>query len=236
MQCHIKCASCTEAEETACLSCSSTSFRTYNPITKTCDCNPGYLDLGLAVCSVCHSSCFTCYGLTEMNCSSCHPGTIKMGSTCRNQTTCIVGYNYEGYCVTVCPNSTYLSVNVCTACINNCKTCLSSTVCTSCVEGYFYNRSNQKCTVNCVQGFYIDNLTHACESCPLGCELCVSRNDTILCQKCTDNYLMLNHTSCVDADYCSSPNFVKMGFLCLACEHPCEACQTIAHNGCLSCK
>ncbi len=204
--------------------------------TKTCDCITGYVEVGLAACSLCHPICFTCYGPTEMNCSSCHPGAIKIGSTCRIPTTCTSGYSYEGYCVAVCPNSTFPSTNICLSCINNCKTCITATLCTSCIAGYIYNKQTQECAVNCLQGFYIKKVTRSCEPCPLGCELCVHRNDTILCQKCIVGFYMLDHSICVGSSYCSAPYFVKVGSLCFACEHPCLTCNSITYNGCLSCK
>lgn len=138
-------------------------------ITFTCDCDPGYLDQGYASCSQCDPSCMTCYGTTNMNCSSCYPGAVKLGSTCKIPLSCTSGYSYEGYCLTVCPNTTFANVNYCQTCINNCKTCTSAIVCTSCIEGYFYNSTSNSCNINCPQGSFINWVTRTCDQCPTGC-------------------------------------------------------------------
>lgn len=219
--CNLKCQTCSAAGETSCLTCVPTSHRTYNSVTHTCDCDPGYIDFGAAACSLCHSNCLTCYGPTDMNCSSCYPGAIKLGSSCRVPITCTSGYFYEGYCVTVCPNSTYPLVNLCQTCINNCKTCTSATICTSCVEGFYYNATAQTCNINCPQGSYINRVNRTCDFCPTGCQLCAQRNGTVVCPKCATGYYLFNHTTCVDSTFCVVPNYVIVGFQCFPCEYPC---------------
>jgi hypothetical protein len=62
--CHFKCMTCFGLTENACLTCNSALFRTFNPVSTTCDCNAGYFDTGNATCAQCHSTCLTCYGPT----------------------------------------------------------------------------------------------------------------------------------------------------------------------------
>ena len=171
-----------------------------------------------------------------MSCLSCYPGAVKIGSTCKVPVSCSTGYFFEGYCVTTCPNSTFSSLNVCQNCINNCKTCKSVTVCTTCTEGFYFNSTAETCTINCPQGSYINHITRTCEFCPLGCEICAQRNSEVVCPKCATGYFLFNHTSCVDSSFCITPYYVIVGFQCFGCEHPCLTCNSIAFDGCLSCK
>ena len=177
----------------------------------------------------------TCYGPTSFNCSSCYPGAVKLGSTCRIPVTCSSYFYYEGLCIAACPNTTYSFSNTCITCINNCKTCTSATVCTSCIEGFFYNSTTQTCNVNCPQGCYINRITKACEICPFGCSQCAQRSGTLVCQQCSTGFYLFNHTTCVDSTFCIVPNYVISNGFCYPCQSPCETCNNLTYNGCITC-
>lgn len=71
-KCNYTCETCSGVGGGACLSCTSTSFRTFN--LNSCVCNPGRYDSGAETCSACNYACgsASCNGSNINNCLTCN--------------------------------------------------------------------------------------------------------------------------------------------------------------------
>ncbi|CAD8187982.1 unnamed protein product [Paramecium octaurelia] len=49
------------------------SYRTYNVLLQTCNCNENYYDFGILICQQCHYSCLLCNDFGADQCISCQP-------------------------------------------------------------------------------------------------------------------------------------------------------------------
>ena len=187
VSCHSFCSSCDGPSQTNCLSCYSSTHRTHNPTSKTCPCDSGYYSNGALLCLTCTSPCLTCNGGSIINCTSCIAGYNLIGSSCNAVVSCPSSFNYEGHCVSSCPNTTYPSAGVCLSCSGYCLTCLSASVCSSCVSP-FYLLTNGTCLGHCPTGTYASNGN--CLACPNGCASCVFRStmSQVNCLTCNPSY------------------------------------------------
>jgi hypothetical protein len=75
----------------------------------------------------CTSPCASCYGPNSNECLSC-----------------LSGYLYDGQCVSVCPQGTFIYGSYCERCPFGCQVCSNSTICYSCTPGYFFSQFSCK--------------------------------------------------------------------------------------------
>ena len=140
--CHYSCNTCFGLQYYQCLTCPSSSFRTYQSSSNTCPCDVNYSDNGLANCYTCHTSCLTCSAAGSTSCSSCdsskNRSTLSSGSC-----PCDTGYNDK--------------LNVGNACVANytpchysCSTCYGAleTNCLICLPANYRTVSSNSCPCN----------------------------------------------------------------------------------------
>ena len=215
------------------MSCYSSTFRTHNPTSKTCPCISGYYSSGALLCLACTSPCLTCNGGSIINCTSCIAGYNLIGSSCNAVVSCPSSFNYEGHCVSSCPNTTYPSAGVCLSCSGYCLTCLSASVCSSCVSP-FYLLTNGTCLGHCPTGTYASNGN--CLTCPNGCTSCVFRSTMtqVNCLSCAPSYYIWG-VVCSNSCPLAAQTHLIYENRCIPCISPCLTCTNLTSTGCLTC-
>ena len=123
----------------------------------------------------CPSATFSSNG----RCISCQPACL----VCQNRTTCDVciatAVLFNGSCKASCPeghytslqstSSNYANTYSCQQCSSNCRTCFGDSFydCWTCNSGYYLYFD--MCLTSCPAGYFPDNITMMCQSCPASC-------------------------------------------------------------------
>lgn len=151
--CHYTCLTCTlGALAQNCTACESTYYRLLDPAAHTCDCQPGYIDVGIPLCYPCEyyiAGCNTC--LTTSICSLCFPGfTLTLSGICQ----CTSGFLVTGVCTSVygCTAATNLAGTIyCTACNTSANFISTANYSCTCALGYTLD-ANGNCVGTCGDG------------------------------------------------------------------------------------
>ena len=155
MACHFSCYTCADNTAIGCLSCISTSKRTYSASTGQCLCNFGTVDVGNLICQTCSNACLSCLNNVTA-CTSCHsnPGRYLAG------TSCLCYSNYVDL----------TSNGVCTPCHYSCLTCFGGTrtTCSTCTTDRTLTTNACLCPV----GKYDNGYSVACDTCHVNCKTC----------------------------------------------------------------
>lgn len=209
-QCHYSCKTCsTGSTSSACDTCEATAKRTYtNTTAKTCPCNGGYYDAGVAVCQICHSTCKTCNGPANTDCTGCKGSAIdfRNPNTPTGECQCMTGY-YDF--ADVCHKCYYTCLNCTGNAVNNCLACNQVT------NFRAFNASTNQC--DCMDGYYDIALpqTPICASCDVTCATCVTSSTFCLSCRSTDNRVLLaNACPCVFG-------YVQVTGSCVPCHYSC---------------
>ena len=125
--CHPACISCTGPDETDCIVCSLSTYKSDEP-----------------GCHLCHTQCLTCIGPTEDYCLSCNTSYYMLNGACVLKDECLSNDSY------------YISGNVCRMCVQTMEGCVAcqtdsegTMVCLRCGTGYAAVTSNGTIT-SCV--------------------------------------------------------------------------------------
>jgi hypothetical protein len=126
---------------------------------------------------------------------------------------------------------------VCLECDANCLTCeTTATTCLTCrvSDSYYLMRSDSNCVNPCIDGYYGDAGTGACELCDDNCLTCVTTAITCVTCRVPDSYFLMRSTAtcdnpCIDGWY----GEVNTG-ACELCDTNCKTCVTTATT-CLTC-
>ena len=157
-------------------------------------CNQGYFLNDQFVCEPCIWACEECFD--NQSCIKCGTGNF-FNSTISSCQPC------DSYCE-VCTNSSEcikcqkgvaLVDAKCLKCPQNCEVCDSELNCEICEQGFLLGL-DKKCSIcfdanckfcqedtcsDCKLGFYYDNSTNKCQSCPSNCILCENYNKCLSC-------------------------------------------------------
>lgn len=194
-------------------------MRTFDSFTNTCTCDPSYVDVGVAVCSLCSSvipGCIICSSITI--CTTCSSVTHYRPSTVGTVCECVPGYYYDSV------------ILACSLCDYTCDTCNGvSTSCTGCPTA----SSRTLNTINscpCNSG-YTDTGVPVCQSCSslmTGCLVCSA---PAVCTNCDVNFQVnaLHLCECQPGYYLH-----LMTSSCLPCHYSCDTCVTLSTH-CMSC-
>lgn len=176
------CATCSDSDNTTCLTCTSVTDYVYlnksgcdicsDVIT---DCSACQTTSGATTCNTCGNSkfvtstnsCDTCSNIIA-NCETCVAGTAT--------TTC-------GACVS---NKYFNSAK--TACVD-CSTAIAS--CSNCTTVNGTTQCNE-----CAAKFVVNANTKLCDACPLNCSVCSSAS---VCTTCQDGYDLSNGTCSISS-------------------------------------
>ncbi|CAK89666.1 unnamed protein product, partial (macronuclear) [Paramecium tetraurelia] len=210
-KCNSICSAC-EFTSNNCTQCDSDQFRELNEITKTCDCQIGYLELN-GICQQCDQSCKICQ--QQLNhCTSC----VQFRKLNNNNCICIDGM-FES-----------IQDKQCKLCHKTCLTCAySDQYCLTCsVDNFRIFKSGNTC--ECIQGYYENQITYACEQCSKSCLTCSQQyNNCLTCDTTLNLSLINNQCLCSQSYY-----FNSLTNSCQQCNITCLDCQI--QNECTSCK
>jgi proprotein convertase subtilisin/kexin type 5 len=128
--CHYSCNSCNGGSSTNCLSCNASMFR--QMVNQQCQCNPGYLDPGSALCQ-CQT--FQPNGLCSIpfqpTTLDCPPNSNNVNGVCRCNDQFI---NSSNFCTPCQPNAEKVSATECRCKVSfvnisgECATCPANTI------------------------------------------------------------------------------------------------------------
>ncbi|ELP90326.1 hypothetical protein EIN_189460, partial [Entamoeba invadens IP1] len=210
-----------------CLTCESD--------TKCLSCIDGFYLADEGKCSACNTvaGCGKCKSATE--CTECTTDNLQPDKTCKKD----------------CPEAYFAKDKVCTACVDDCKTCTEERKCAVCKEDALIVEDTKKCVKgNCPDMYFKDGAEKMCKRCTGGCKVCSNATDCQecvalkmleegtmkcdmcmancmmcaakeKCDKCKDNYFM-SDGKCVDM--CPEKYFEKEG--------KCEKCKDTYNTPC----
>ncbi|ELP86215.1 hypothetical protein EIN_110190, partial [Entamoeba invadens IP1] len=184
-KCFPECQNCTDGIK--CTSCPNNALLledTGKCVTAT-ECPSGYYKdkTAAATCKKCKtgSNCLTCesdtkclscidgfYLADEGKCSACN--TIAGCGKCKSATECTEcttdNLQPDKTCKKNCPEAYFAKDKVCTACVDDCKTCTEETKCTICKEDALIVEDTKKCVKgNCPDMYFKDNAEKMCKRC-----------------------------------------------------------------------
>lgn len=169
MPCHYSCATatCNGGTSTSCASCNSAMNRAALNSSFACPCAPGYYDVGVEMCILCHYSCLTCSG-TNTNCLSCDATDFRSLNSASKTCPCNTGY-YDNM------------VALCAACDSTCWTCSGALAinCLSCDPA----AQRTKVGTSCPCSVYYYDLNKVCTACFYTCLTCVN-STSVGCSTC----------------------------------------------------
>lgn len=180
LTCPAACQTCNTS--TSCIKCNSNLYLVTSGgmnCTSTCPAKT-FPDNSTFLCVLCPPACATCTSVS--NCTSCTMATNY--------------YLYNGSCLAICPNSTYMDffnqeIRICKLCSPECSVCFGATYsqCINCTKGYVLDMTS--CVQNCSIGKYIDNSSH-CDSCKLICKTCFGPAD-FQCYSCNYGFYLYKY-------------------------------------------
>lgn len=167
---------------------------------------------------------------------------MASGTQCVAKPTC-QGYQWNGFCLNVCPAAMYatnISATIngtvtitlgCNNCSTYCKTCVSSTICLQCITGTYLLTSGLQsyCVTSCPSNYYL--IVNICKQCPSPCQNCQFSLFGTYCLSCLPGYVQLGsvcYTTCPTGYY-------QNGTQCNLCSSVCASCSGSPTN-CLTCK
>lgn len=141
-------------------------------------------------------------------------------------------YNYNGLCVTECPQEYYSSKenNECKPCIAGCSKCNNSISCLVCNKNFYYyeNKCLSECPVYTTPTSLDEASRLECISCGEDCEVCNFNNS---CSKCKSKFLY--NGKCIET--CPKNTYsVFNPNNCLNCDSNCKSCIS-SKNNCIEC-
>ena len=142
--CSSLCQNCDYAA-TNCTSCNSSAYLYGNICVGSCS-----LQLNYSYGNNTDRKCYPC----GTNCQQCTNSTYC--TTCVNNAT-VTTYNYNGKCMTTCPDNTLTSTspNICLPCASNCAHCVTTVSnCDVCNSAFYLNMNS--CIAKCPDGKYPD--------------------------------------------------------------------------------
>ncbi|CAD8125277.1 unnamed protein product [Paramecium sonneborni] len=257
-KCNQLCQTC-QFTQNNCTSCYTDQFRSYNSITKLCDCQIGYIEIN-GVCLQCEQSCLSCQESID-NCISCSKFRYLKNNKCiciNGMFESIVNKQCE-FCDKSCLTCSFTKSYCLTCSIDNYRILTSGNIC-ECIQGYFEDSITQNCEkcekpcltcsllstycltcdftlhlflVNnqckCQQSYYFDSLNNQCEQCHTTCLECSNKSECISCELIT-RYLDLDLKKCL----CNNGFYEINQQSCQKCHFSCETCENI-NTHCLSC-
>lgn len=167
--------------QSSCIKCNNSLYLTApNSILCVTQClGKTFPDNSTFLCTPCPPTCATC--TSTSNCTSCLT------------TSLIYYYLYNGTCLYLCPNNTYMdffdyTTRICKACAPECSVCFGATnsQCIACTKGYILDMT--ACVRNCTIGKYVDNTSH-CDTCNLICQTCFGPSD-FQCLSCNYEFYL----------------------------------------------
>jgi len=212
--CSIQCRTCSGLTEADCTQCYDNAIMNEG----TCECESNYYwdqlidcpsdDVTLCLrCLPCDSTCLECDGPLSNQCILCN------------------GYLYDGQCVDICPNDTFIN-----DLDNNNRSCV-----TICPSNSFFFISERVCIANCENssfiGYFNDINNGTCGICNENCLTCtITSTNCIICK----NDLFLWQNTCVTT--CPPSTFLEIsGISCGTCELTCSLCEGTSSN-CSGCQ
>jgi len=224
---------------TNCISCDNNSGFLLVQNINSCvlKCPDGYWKNFLEnKCMLCNSSCKLCLDDTN-NCLECAEGYLTLKENKRK-------------CFKECPPSyKYNSIeNYCeSSCISPCNTCTDSNNCIDCIENhYLISISNNinNCVADCPDGFYNDNISLKCQTCPVNCKTCKNSETCLSCKNekfyfeeknlCLNSCPIKYYTQIVGNDEINIKTNESKN-TCKKCKSECSVC-TGSQDNCLSCE
>jgi proprotein convertase subtilisin/kexin type 5 len=218
MPCHYSCqtATCNGGSSTSCASCNTAKNRAALHSSFVCPCAPGYYDIGVETCTLCHYSCLTCSG-TNTNCLTCDATKFRSYSSGSKTCPCNTRY-YDAL------------VPLCAACDSTCWTCSGALAinCLSCDPAAQRTKVGNSCP--CAVYYY--DLNRVCTACFYTCLTCVN-STSIGCSTCNSTAKRVYNATSGEC-YCSA-GYVDTGSqICPACYTGCLTCSGTA-NTCVTC-
>lgn len=221
--CPILCQTCNNS--LSCIKCSNNLYLvTPGGINCTATCPAKtFPDNSTYLCTPCPPTCSSCTSIS--NCTACLTSGV------------IYYYLYNGSCLAMCPNSTYMDffnqdVRICKSCSVECSVCFGATYsqCINCTKGYVLDMSS--CVRNCSIGKYIDNTSH-CDSCNLICKTCFGPAD-FQCYSCNYGFYLYKYR-CYEICPAGTVNTTDATGLriCIDCPDNCLIC--LANGSCTTC-
>lgn len=219
--CESSCLTCRGNTVNDCLSCTGSTYLSYDAYTCVGTCPAGQFQTG-NICALCNINCLTC-STSSTHCLTC--GTPPSG---------VPLYLYNAACVASCPTTFFANStgNTCDSCDGSCQTCSgpAATQCLSCSTGSLIT-SNFTCPTSCPDGSY--SLNKICYSCLSSCATCSNISHCTSCQSVAgQNYYLDANNKCVIN--CPSGTYADANTAtCIGCTSPCVNC--IGSNLCTSC-
>ncbi|KAM3140819.1 hypothetical protein pb186bvf_007046 [Paramecium bursaria] len=218
LSCHYSCLTCINNSDNGCVSCSSSSHRSYQQQTWTCPCDQYYVEDGVSMCKQNYACDYTCGTCNPLNSSQC--------ITCPNNSNRILIIDS-----CVCDQG-YIDYNQSQACLQivstRCQTCVNNLIngCVTCPLSSFrtYDSSNWQCPCD---NNYTDIGNALCvlvQACNFKCQTCDPANG-MKCYSCPlSSYRELVINSCI----CQN-GYYDTGVL------ECQLIQQYCHPRCLTC-
>ncbi|CAD8113135.1 unnamed protein product [Paramecium sonneborni] len=273
IKCDIQCLSCIEQSyqclscpqtrniqsNCKCTSCQGDQFRELNLITKTCDCQIGYIEID-GVCQQCQESCQACSQSVD-NCTSCGQLRLMKNNTCvctNGMFESIVDKSCQ-FCDKTCLTCSQSNTHCLTCSIDNYRTLQPGNIC-ECLQGYFEVPSTKNCEqcekscltcsllsnncltcdsslhlqlvhnqCSCQQSYYFNSLNKQCEQCHITCLECLNNQSCTQCRQIT-RHLDQDQMKCLCNDGFYETNLQN----CQLCHYSCVTCENI-YTHCLSC-
>ncbi|KAL4486913.1 hypothetical protein ABPG73_008772 [Tetrahymena malaccensis] len=162
--CTFPCATCSQYDQTYCLSCEKNYYLFNNTCITTCPSD--FYKVNDLVCSQCQSGCQTC-----LNFNQC--------------IDCTEGYQlYQQDYMQSCINSNSCQ-SPCSSCAN-----LEPNTCITCDQNYFLQ--NSTCLKTCMQGFYAETSSNKCVQCSPNCSTCQGYPNN--CTSCDQSSYLLENS------------------------------------------
>lgn len=205
-----------------------------NPLICTF-CNDGYYIDDNYYCSICHETCNKCQN--SYSCTECMEGLLAGTQLCQCENmfgfivnTIICEPCFSSYCVNcledyticdICNDGYYKDNNICSKCLEICKSCENGNTCLVCGE----NASGPIDGICTCNNKYGKNVSGACEPCAdTLCEICAEGKD--ICDMCQDNSDFISEKCTCSNHYgiFSNTCIACADQLCLNCESDYGAC------------
>ena len=249
--CDETCFSCFDETSFGCLSCSNELFLNSNNQCVS-SCTEGYYEnRNTNQCDICNEICLTCSNsptfCTSCDSSSDNPVFIESENTCKSNCDSVT---LDGECVSSCPFNYFENEDKeCVLCNTECQTCsFTQDHCLTCDAAgstpFLYLQTcisncrefNEigfefECINSCPKGFYDDNTSISCISCPEYCLECENSENCLECNPLSENNKLYNG-DCLEN--CPSNTFTQLN-TCIECNESCKTCSDDTENNCLSC-
>ncbi|OMJ66911.1 hypothetical protein SteCoe_36085 [Stentor coeruleus] len=181
----------------------------------TCECHDEYY-FSFWECLSCHQECKKC--IQPLKCTECKFENSIISGT--EGCTCLD--NFYAYYST---GSSYKTD--CKPCHEDCLTCEKPKICLQCKNSNTIISQIEGC--NCINGYYMDEITRKCYECDKDCSLCTKSQ----CLQCKSENIQIVGTKCeCQAGFFNSS--INGILSCSACQDICQSC--IDNNTCLQCK